>query len=641
MFHFERIFKNLQKANGYMKRRRIVCLLLLYFFHTSQILAADTTVVKSPDGRISFKLFSNTRQASFSISFNDLPVIAPSPLSLIVNGRSTTSDMKILSVQHFKTDHTYPVFGVHAMAIDRSNGSRIAFSAGDLRGIIEIRVFNDGAAFRHTIEGNGSLVPDEKTIFNLPAGSNVWYHDLDMHYEGVHVRRKIEEVQEGTWLAPPTTIQLPQQIFASITEADLSGYPGMALQSNGKNGLVVSLANVQPTSYPYRLRYSPEDTTRLHEAASFNGSFTTPWRVVVIGKDLNALVNNDIITNLNPPPDSSLFPDGLGTQWIKPGRAVWKYLNGGGDGTPAVMKHFTDAAAALGFEHNILEGFWTKWTDEQIRDLVNYSKAKGVSIWLWKHSKSLRDPAARDSFFKKCSDLGVAGIKVDFFDHEAKEVIDLYEDILHEAAKYHLLVDFHGANKPTGRSRTYPNELTREAVKGMEASKLADRATHETTIPFTRFIAGPAEYTVVHFGERRKNTTWAHQIASAAILSAPMLTYAANPDTLLVNPAVGIIKNIPSTWDETIVLPPSAIGEVAIYARRKGSTWFLAVMNGTTAKKISIPLKFLKGNYNATIAKDAAADPASVVIENKKANGNDTWQLDLAPGGGFIAQFTK
>jgi alpha-glucosidase len=256
------------------------------------------------------------------------------------------------------------------------------------------------------------------------------------------------------------------------------------------------------------------------------------------------------------------------------------------------MKKFTDGAAALGFEHNILEGFWRNWTDDQIRDLVNYSKQKGVGIWLWKHSKNLRDADSSELFFRKCQDLGITGAKIDFFDHEAKEEIDLYQRLLRQAASYHILLDFHGANKPTGQSRTWPNELTREAVKGMEARSIADRATHETTIPFTRFLAGPAEYTVLLFGDRRKNTTWAHQIASAAILSAPMLTYAANPENILTNPAAEIIKAIPSTWDETIVLPGSDIGEMAAYARRKGNKWFIAIMNGVNPKTINIRFHF-------------------------------------------------
>jgi alpha-glucosidase len=240
-----------------------------------------------------------------------------------------------------------------------------------------------------------------------------------------------------------------------------------------------------------------------------------------------------------------------------------------------------------------------------------------------------------------CHDYGVTGVKIDFFDHEAKEVIDLYESILRETAQYHLLVDFHGANKPSGQARTYPNEMVREAVKGMESSKLMDRATHETTLPFTRFLAGPAEYTVLHFGERRRNTTWAHQIASAAILSAPLLTYAAHPDTILANPAANIIKSIPATWDETIVLPPSEIGQLAVYARRNGRTWFLAVMNGVEPRKIKVPLLFLKGSYQTELVKDNPAESVSVLIEQKTYSSNDVLNLDLGPGGGFIARFSK
>ena len=220
-------------------------------------------------------------------------------------------------------------------------------------------------------------------------------------------------------------------------------------------------------------------------------------------------------------------------------------------------------------------------------------------------------------------------------------MIDLYEAILEEGARYKLMMDFHGANKPSGQARTWPNEMVREAVKGMEASRLTDRATHETTVPFTRMLAGPAEYTVMHFGTRRQNTTWAHQIASAAIMHAPLLTYAAHPDTILANPAVEIIKSIPAVWDETIVLPGSEIGELAAFARRNGNTWFIAVMNGTSAKHISMPLNFLKpGKYNAIIATDDAL-PASVIINKTSLASTDVINLSLQPGGGYIAMLSQ
>ena len=631
-----------------MLRTAFFSYVMLFCIGSMRAATADTTKVTSPGGAIIFKLFRQNDQLSFNISFSGKKVIETSPILMSVDGAPVTGNISIKNVERFKLNETYACWGVHSTAANNFNGAKIFFESessrqGRLTSLeIEIRVFDDGAAFRQIVTNKqSSSVPAESTVFNLPKGSVTWYHDLNMHYESVHVKKIIDEVQDGEWLAPPATFRTAQAVYASITEAAIINYSGMALQANGKNGLVLRLADAQPTSYPYRLRYSAADTERLKQPAVITGTIITPWRTVIIGKDLNALVNNDIIRNLNPAPDPVLFPQGLNTSWVKPGRAVWKYLDGGGEGTPEVMKHFTDGAAALGFEYNILEGFWSRWSDAQLKDLVDYSAKKNVGIWLWEHSKRLRNPATRDSFFRKCNAMGIAGAKIDFFDHEAKEVMDLYESILKESAKYHVMVDFHGANKPTGLSRTYPNELTREAVKGMEASKLTDRATHETTLPFTRWLAGPGEYTVVHFGERRKNTTWAHQIASAAILSAPMLTYAANPDTILLNPAAEMIKSIPSNWDETIVLPPSAIGELSVFARRKGNTWFLAIMNGTVAKHIKIPLKFLmKGEYDASIVKDDPVNSAAVVTEQSKFSSTGMIELDLVPGGGYVARFS-
>jgi alpha-glucosidase len=624
------------------KQRKFFCL-SIFFLASAQVIAADTTFVKSPNGQICFQLFQKDHQLYFNIRYQNQYIIHTSPLIMTVDEELVTKNISINKIDRYKINESYPWLGVHSKAVNNCNAAIIFMrsAGGALLTNLEIKIFNDGAAFRFDIlSEQPEVIPDEGTIFNLPPGSFLWYHDMEMHYEGIHVKKRIGEINEGEWVAPPATFKLPQGVYASVTEAAVENYPGMTLQANGKNGLMIRLPQHVPTNYPYRLRYSPEDTARLKKPAGINGHVITPWRVILIG-DLNTLVNSDIINDLNPPPDPKLFPNGINTEWIRPGRAVWKYLNGGGDGTLEVMKHFTDAAAALGFEHNILEGFWTKWTNAQLKELVDYSKQKGVGIWLWKHSKSLRNPASRDSFFRKCNELGITGAKIDFFDHEAKEVIDLYSVIFKDAAKYHVLLDFHGANKPTGLARTYPNSLTYEAVKGMEASKLMDRATHETTLPFTRLLAGPAEYTVVHFGERRKNTTWAHQIASAAILSAPLLTYAANPDTILANPAVEIIKSIPATWDETIVLPGSEIGELVLYARRKGDMWFVAVMNGVEPKRIKIPLKFLKGNYKALIAKDDPAFAGSVIMENKNYSDKDAIELDLVSGGGFIARFLK
>ena len=361
----------------------------------------------------------------------------------------------------------------------------------------------------------------------------------------------------------------------------------------------------------------------------------------MIGADLNTLVNSDVVHNLCPLPDPKLFPKGIRTDWIKPGRAVWKYLDGGAN-TFDEMKQFSRWAGELGFEYHVIEGFWPRWTDEQIKDLVDYSRQRGVGLWFWKHSRQLRTADAREEFFQKLHELGVVGAKIDFFDHEHKEIIDLYQELLEEAAKYRIMVNFHGANKPTGELRTWPNELTREGVRGMEASRLRERARHNTTLPFTRYLAGHGDYTPVLFGARRGDTTWAHQVATAAIFNEPLLTYGAHPTNLLSNPCLPMIKSIPPVWDQTIVLPISEIGELAAFARRSGDTWFLAVLNGPSARTIQVPLSFLgQGEHRAMVIRDHKTDPAAVQLENTSARRSDALAIELSSGGGFIARFSR
>jgi len=344
-------------------------------------------------------------------------------------------------------------------------------------------------------------------------------------------------------------------------------------------------------------------------------------------------------SNVADAPDPKLFPKGAATEWIKPGRAVWKYLDGG-ENTLEEMKEFSRLAGQLGFEYNVVEGFWQRWSESQMRELVDFSKQYKVGIFFWKHSRDLRTPETRQQFFKLCRDIGVVGAKIDFFDHEAKEIIDLYQTLLRESAQYKLMVDFHGANKPTGESRTWPNEMTREGIRGLEYRNIETRAQHNTTLPFTRMLAGHADYTPVHFGERRRETSWPHQIATAAVFTSPVLIYGAHPKNILANPAVDMIKSIPSVWDETIALPVCEVGEIAAFARRNGKIWFLAILNGPTARAVKIPLSFLgSGKYQAMLVRDDMENAAAVKIENVEVNRTDPMTIDLRAGGGFIGRF--
>jgi alpha-glucosidase len=599
--------------------------------------------VGSPDEAVQLEVFLREGRLYYSISFRKQSVVEASPLSLSVNGVVLTEGVELGEIRNYQLKETYPWRGVHSRAVNHWNGLTIALKhiATRTAYTFEMRAFNDGVAFRTIVPGEGARVPDEATRFVLPAGSTLWYHDLGSHYEGIHAKKALADVKEGDWAAPPMTFKLPGNAgYASITEAALVNYPGMALQADGARGFQLGLGHKHPISYPFKLRYAA-DVERVSKPAAVTGTIATPWRVVLIGADLNALVNADVIPNLCPPPDPKLFPKGIETEWITPGRAVWKYLDGG-ESTLAGMKEFCKLAGELGFEYHVIEGFWQRWSDADLKELIQYAKEQKVGIWFWKHSKDLRDPEARRTFFKKCHDLGAVGVKVDFFDHEAKELIDLYQAILKETAEHHLLVNFHGSNKPTGEARTWPNELVREAVKGMESSRIESRARHDATLPFTRFLAGHADYTPVHFGQRRGDTTVAHQVATAAVFTAPLLTYAAHPKKILDSPCAPMIKSIPATWDETIVLPISEIGEVAAFARRSGQTWFLAIVNGPTGRTVRIPLSFLdKKEYSALLIRDRPGDPADVRVEETAVKGDDTLAIELSDGGGFIGRFVR
>src|SRR6201988_85645 len=605
--------------------------------------AAESLVgsVWSPNRNMKFELLGfEQEQLRYQIKFKGQTVIETSALGINISQSKSTVPHGARKVASYSLRETFATRGVHSLGINRCNGAKFSIKS-DTNYTFEVRVFDDGVAFRYVIDGDDQLrVPREQTSFSIPQGSVVWFHDFQGHYEGIHAKKDISEVKSGEWAAPPLTIKLPNNIgYALITESALINYAGMGLQANGKLGFNAVLGDQLPVSYPFELRYGAAEAKRLSQPAAIRGTITSPWRVIMIG-DLNMLVNCQIIDAVSPPPDKKLFPTGLKTSWVKPGRAVWKYLDGG-QNTLDGMKEFSKLAGELRFEYNVVEGFWQRWPEAQMKELLDYANQYKVGTWFWKHSKNLRTPYARRQFFELCNRVGVVGAKIDFFDHEAKEIIDLYQTMLRDAAEHRIMVEFHGSNKPAGESRMWPNEMTRESIKGMEYSKMSERAQHNTTVPFTRFLAGHADYTAMHFGERRRETSWAHQIASAAIFTSPLLIYAANPRSILDNPAVDLIKSIPSVWDETKVLAPSAIGELAVFARRNGKSWFLAIMNGPEAKKITVSLDFLpRGSAQAMLVRDDLAEAAAVKIENTSFTSRSSLQIELRPGGGFIGRFS-
>jgi alpha-glucosidase len=609
--------------------------------------------VTSPNGKVQFTILPNAERLSYTVSMGGTTVIAPSTLSLTVDGYDLASGVIFSNVTRETISETYPWHGAHSTATNHCHTATLSLTH-DLSFTpytLEVRAFNDGVAYRFVVPGaeNVSRVPDEFSNFVLPTGTTVWFHDLDGHYEAPYEQSDIAAVKAGQWAGPPLTFHLPGGAgYGSITEANLVDYAGMALECDGRNGWVVGLGHRQPVNYPYELRYGRNEAKRLGKPAAITGTITTPWRVVLVAADLNTLVNSDVLPNLCPPADPNLFPQGMNTPWVEAGLAVWdyvdrNYLPRSSTNQFENMKLFSRLGGEVGAKYHILEGFAYGWPDEQIREFVNYSKQQGVRVIFWRHSRDLKTAPQQEEFFARLHRLGIAGAKIDFIDQETKEGVDQYEALLATAAKYQCVIDFHGANKPTGRLRTWPNDMLREAVRGMESSRFQERARHETILPFTRYLAGPCDYTTMVFNQRRADSTWAHQIASLATFHSPMLTIAAHPQAVLDNPAADVIKSIPAVWDETIVLPDSRIGELSVFARRKGEMWMLAVMTASGPERtIKVPLTFLPaGEYQASFVRDNKTNDAAVVVENSTARRSDTLTIEMRSGGGFVGRFVK
>jgi len=358
-------------------RAFILCLCLAW-----QLAAAT---VSSPNGRLVFRLDAGSR-LTYTVHLNRRPVVEASSIGILLDGVDLGRNAKLKKTATSRGGATFE--------FDRFT--------------VEVRVFDAGVAFRYVVPGAAaSRVPDEATTFRLPAGSTVWFHDFSGHYEGIHKKYPIGEVKAGEWAAPPVTFQLPGGAgYASITEAALRDYAGMALQADGQGGFAARLGHAVPPGRPFTLRYTEADVKRLAIPAAFPGAITTPWRVVLAGRDLNALVNSGVIAAVSPPPAGDF-------SWVKPGRAVWRYLDGG-EATLAGVKEFSRLAGELGFEYQVIEGFWAKWTADELRDAVEFSKQRGVRLFVWRHCREVRDPEARRALFARLRDAGVAGVKLDF-----------------------------------------------------------------------------------------------------------------------------------------------------------------------------------------------------------------------------------
>jgi len=606
----------------------------LLVFASPLVAQTRQETILSPNKRLAFTLSFTGDQLQYQVLFRGKPVIEPSALGLQLGAQVVGRGQSFGPVLLTNVAETYPCWGVHSQATNAYTQASVPVvpSAAAAAFRLEVRVFNDGVAWRYLVPQAGAgLVHADNTEFTLPTGSRVWSQPDIVNYEGRYQSQPIEAVPVGQLAGPPLTVVLPNhQGYLALLEGGVTDFAGLSLVASG------------PRRYRAQLRGS----------VTTSAAVETPWRIVEVGANLNTLVNCDIAANVSPKPDARLFPQGLATPWLQPGRSVWSWLTANRDVTLANMKRFSQWAGQLGFEYNLVDEGWARWHDEGkdpwtlMQELVAYSATQHVKVWVWKAyadhdgTPGLKQAAARQAFFRHCRDIGVAGVKIDFFHGETQEVIQFYQAALREAAELHLLLNFHGANKPTGESRTWPNELSREAVRGLESEKVWP--THDAALPFTRYLAGPGDYTPLTFGHLGQGTTLAHQVATLATYTSPFLCVAASPAELLTSPVREVITSIPPVWDETIVLPQSELGTLSLLARRRGTTWYLTALNGEASQQVVVQLAFLsKGPYQALTLADRPGSPTEATSRRTTVTRRTALTLPLQAGGGYVGIFQQ
>lgn len=596
------------------------------------------------------------------VLFGDEELIASSPLGIVLDGvalgeceaevsRKTVGDLTTLTLRN-ATGRVWTV---------------------------EARTFPDGVAVRYRIPADApATVTRENTTFTFPSGTTAWYASAVFQYGYTqrYQERKTDDI-EGEILAPPATFRLPSGTYAALTEGNLRDFHGCVFEGIGPNAVRVLFAECKGAlDAGLAIGMPAKDrnvVVRNHpwQAVCKRGTqeIVTPWRILMVAKDLTGLLNNGILAKVADPPDPKLFPNGGKEPWIRPSRAVWNWLLGRPNSRGFdVAQALIDDAQKLGYEAVVLDEGWERWPQREkknprvqgldkwgmVAKLCAYGRERGVDVWVWRpgaprHAKDWQvlDPAERAAFMDACVKAGVKGLKIDFFHRENLPTVQAMEAILEDAAKRRLMVVFHGVNKPTGDSITWPNLMAKEAVSGLECVGWGERnmapwPVHDATLPFTRWLVGAADYTPVGFGRRcPPATTYAHQVATAVAFTSPALILAADPRDLAQDPLEPFFRDLPVTWDETRALAPSVIGKLAIIARRHGNDWWVAVLNGVEPLDLRLSLDFLvDGAWTLDALEDAAPDRRKLIRRRATVTAADTVGLPQLSGGGALLRFS-
>ncbi len=588
-------------------------------------LSAGAWRAVSPNGKISLEL----KEGKYAVSYEKQEV-------LLIDAPNANTP---IGPSRIKADYQM-LIGKRLHCTNEANEYRM--------GNLVMRLYNDGLAFRYEYKGLQHVkAPAEQTAYIIPEGIKRWMLQWSDGYEGFYPMSTTANVKalggfggstpqnrlNNHW-GYPLLMEPADDVFALITEANIERrQSASSLFNEGERFSVVPDKN----------------------DLQLTGDWHTPWRVVIVGR-LADIVQSTLVTDVSEP---SQLTD---TSWIKPGVVSWVYwAYNHGSNDYSIIKKYVDLAVALKLPYVLIDAEWDEMNKvasnegKNIEDAVAYAKSKGIKPLIWYNSSigwingapgpkfRLNKPEDREKEFAWCEKIGVAGVKIDFFSGDNQENMDYCIDLMESAARHHLLVNFHGAPIPRGWQRTYPNLLTTEGVYGAEwynnvPTFTKKAASHNATLPFTRNVIGPMDYTPCAFSDSQHPhiTSHAHELALTVLYESGLQHLADRPESFLAQPAEvqQFLSHLPNVWDDTRYVAGYP-GESAVLARRSGDTWYVAGINGTDEEQtISIPLKgIVKKAKNIYLFADGndKNNPWNITTERRLPSA-----VTCQPRGGFV-----
>ena len=613
----------------------------------------DATL-SSPDGAVTVQTVQEDGQISLKICLHGLEAARWHIGGMAFTGEvyDFTEKLELSGVTYNKIDETYTL-PVGKVSVYHNNANEMTVHYANANGQIlhlVVRAYNDGVAFRYAFNNDEAMqVKEERTTLIVPETSNIWAMEYRNDSEGYYLKRLPAAMTKPLYLLP-ALVETPNGQWLLVHEADVLGRSAAAAlsahQGDGRFALTTTYPELSRGAWMDRHPWTLVVADDSHVITA-TPNWATPWRMLIVGDTPATIVESTMTENLNP-------PSAIGDEsWIRPGVAVFPWWgNNHANGDKELLKQYVDMAQAmrwsvLEFDVSLIgspdyaKEIWitTSW----IREVTDYARERGVLVYGWDERRNQDTPEKRAFIYGKYKELGVDGIKIDFVNSFAQKACDFRRDCLADAAKHKLLVSFHGEYTPRGERRTYPNLMTQEGIKGAEYYLFApddDLPTpqHNATVPFTRNVIGPMDYTPTAYSTPRRITTYAHETALPFVYESGWTVMCDLPASFLESPARPVLQEIEAAWDE-IKFIAGYPGEYAVVARRKGQKWTVGAINAGAARTITLPLDFLGGaSRSLLLCEDDPSDPHNQCIIRTISIANEpSLTIKMATNGGFIA----